>query len=253
MIAFDRKFFPKRYTFEQVEKSLYKHAKFLSKIFGGKYEVDELVNETWANMSWQKCKKPEYLSKRIYRDMLDYIRKIEGRSIQINLVLVERPKTLTNKHENVRWRPDQKTDFFADQLYRGMDHEDEVDMMDQLNHLFSCLSKKEFKLLKQYYVEELTLKQIGQIEGLSECHISGLRKRLLEKIREEGYITTDRRMTDVQKNKKKPYDDSSLTNRCKPQIEPMAHNILPEYVSDFEIDNKYATEEDFILERDWEQ
>ncbi len=234
-----------RYTFKEVEKNLYKQALKIINKFPNKYEVDELVNEVWLMGNIQKVKDIRYVSRRAFFDMIDYIRKIEGRPIGSNGVVNKYHKReLTNQDGIII--------FFNNIENKGRTYIDEVNDKDEVNFVLSHIPEKYKDFLIKYYFKHMTLKEIGKTEGRCENTMSTKRKKALEFIREEEIITTDKRLTNSQKNQKNPFDsrwkyDSNRKNKIKEPI-----NVLPEYVSDFEIGNESALEEEFMLEKDWE-
>ncbi len=236
-----------KFSFEEIEKNLYKQAHKICKRFPGKYEVNELVNEVWLMGDVQRVKNIKFVAARAYFDMICYIRRKEGRKAMRKGVVNDRPKYLTNMSKKDRYGTEQSFFYWQEDLRENGTKE--VDDRDEVEYALSFLPEKLSKILRLYYFEEMSLKEIGKSMGLSECRISVLRKKALQQIIEEEYITTDLRVTDAQK-KKNSLDARSYGNRC---IEKPVVEVLPEYVSDYEIDNECAFDEDFVLERDWEE
>lgn len=73
------------------------------------------------------------------------------------------------------------TDDDADDLQESMEWQDVGQYLFSLSHI---LSAREQLILELYYVEELTLSEIGELLGVSEARISQIRKKSLETLRE---------------------------------------------------------------------
>jgi len=72
-------------------------------------------------------------------------------------------------------------DECADDLQETMEWQDVGRYLSSLSHI---LSAREQLILELYYVEELTLAEIGDLLGVSEARISQIRKKSLETLRE---------------------------------------------------------------------
>ena len=248
----DRHATPAKHTFEQIEGQLYNAAYAICRKFPNRFEPNELVNEVWVFGDVQRVESVKYVYKRAYYDMVKYIRSLYGNSFM-------RSKDSSgnfsrNKHNMANCYDQTHYDFFefsvvddGEQCFNYLDNHEAVE------RALSCLENKDpraAKVLRMYFLEEMILKDVAKEIGLSEAGVFLVKNKALETIRECGYISSDIRITDAQKqreaNKKKSY-------HCVKKVEEASLvDILPEYISDFEIDNEYAMDEEFVLERDWD-
>ncbi len=198
-----------RYPFEKIANILYKQARKVHRLWPNKYEVDELVNEVWARGNIQKLDNIKYVSAKAYFDMIDYIRKNEGR-------FAKRPQTLTNRHiiEKVLCAQNETSDYFHLIEDEEKKHIAVIEDKEEVEHCFSYLSERDSNILRQYFLEEKTLEEIGEEYNLDRSSISTIKKKSLKKIKRDREL------------------DEKL-----PRV-----NILPEYVVDLEIDNNNAVE-----------
>jgi len=233
-----------RYTFGEVKNLLYIQARKVKNLFPNKYELDELVNEVWSRGNIQKLDNIKYVAKRSYWDMIDYIRVTEGRNFMRHGEVNNRPRQFTNQ-EN-----EDGSDFFACQKSKHRNHIKHIDNKDQIDFALSHLPEQYAKILRLYYIEGLTLKEVGVEVGLSEPRVSIIRKKALKELHDGEFISTNLRMTNKQKQGDYLDARSDRHNVLCSKSNSLV-DILPEYVSDYEINNEYAVEEDFILERDW--
>lgn len=218
-----------RYPFKEVEKILYKQAHKVKKFFPNRYEVDELVNEVWLKGSIQKLDRIGYVAGRAYWDMIDYIRSIEGRDFMRNGLLISRPKHITNFHHVKRkFYKDAEHDYFDDIESREGNQFDIIDNKEHLDRLLECLPDKKRDILEKYYLEGMTLVEIGDLYGLIDCSVSKHKKTAIGLIREFHDIEVESESRLV------------MVNVPMKQLVPPLEEILPEYVSDYEIDNECA-------------
>ena len=241
-----------RYPFEEIKNILYKQAHRIQKIFPNRCELDELVNEVWIKGDIQKLTNCKYISRRAFFDMMDYIRKQYGRNVMRNNVIKNRPKEDTNMHGFGHSPNEHESyDFFETIKDHRRGDVSRIEDKDQVKYILSCLPEIESKVLRKYYLEELTLKEIGKKFKLSESRISAIRKEALQLTAISAKLL--RSNPGILENQRKNNSfNGQIFRRDLPSEEKM-EDILPEYVSDFEIGNKYATDEEFILERDWSQ
>lgn len=261
-----------KYPFEQIENILYRQAHLLHKKFPNKYEIDELVNEVWVKGSIQKVNNIKYIAARAYWDMLDYIRVGMGRKICKNKVEKDRPKFITNMHDHGFYSNDLIDDFFADKEdYRNNDI-NFVDYKDELDYILTSLPEQEREILSMYYLEELTLKEMGEKLNLLSPKISTWKKQIEQKViklfyventlkelgKEDKSIRFDCHSIGYSKRLHKSELDKkeaklSRVTKEEEKIREIMEHVLPEYVVDYEIDNTCAVDEDlhaFISEID---
>ena len=219
-----------RYTFEQVENILYKQAYKAKELCPNRYESDELVNEVWLKGNIQRLDNIKYVANRAYWDMIDYIRTTEGRNFMRNGLSLRRFKHITNMHYIKRKFDDEADfDFFNNIESKEQNDLKLVDDYDEIDHLLECLSEKKRTILKKYFLEGMTLIEIGDIFGIKGVTISNFKKQSIEKIREHNDIKV--------KNSKV----QRFVNISMKQVLPL-EEVLPEYVVDYEIDNKCSLE-----------
>ncbi len=229
-----------RFTFEQLKGIIYKQAVKMSNKFNGKYEVDELVNEVWATGTIQKLKTIKFASSRAYYDMIDYIRRMEGRHILRKGVFFPSPKEKTNAHNFIS----SAFDFFANQPSRERNPIDYVGDKDQVKYILSTLPKRHLNIIKKYFLDEIPLKDIAKELGIKICTASNTKNRILRNIVNDKYI--NKRLKKVRKTKKVDKAKKVINKTNNISME----TILPEFVVDFEIDNKCSVAELLVLEID---
>ncbi|MCD6436260.1 MAG: sigma-70 family RNA polymerase sigma factor [Clostridiales bacterium] len=214
------------FNFEEVENILYKQAHKIRCLFPNKYELDELVNEVWVKGSIHKLDNIKYVASRAHWDMIDYLRKVEGRKITKNGKQVNSLSFRTNMHDIKPWS-EHSNDMF-EYISSREDFTKLIDNNDEIEHLFRCLNKKEIKLLTEFFINEKSLIEVGEIFGVTGPRISNAKKKAIEVIRYMNDII-------VKKIEKK-----KVSNKNIPLV-----NILPEYVADFEIDNECGVGDEY--------
>jgi hypothetical protein len=118
------------------------------------------------------------------------------------------------------------------------------------------LPEQEAKVLRTYYFGEKNLKETGVAIGLSECRASQLRISALQLTAIAARLFKE--YPNILRDREKNNSLSAMKFLHRPPFEEKPkeeklEEILPEYVSDFEIDNEYSTSEEFVLEKDWEK
>lgn len=69
-------------------------------------------------------------------------------------------------------------------INEGEDFENRISVEDsQFEFNFSCLSSKEIKILNLYYIDNVSMKKIGIIEGVSESRVSQILNSCRKKIK----------------------------------------------------------------------
>lgn len=100
----------------------------------------------------------------------------------ISLSAIRNPQSLTTPRTPGGLRLlDCMTDDNASQLQNSMEWQDVGRYLSSLSHI---LSARERFILELYYVEELTLSEIGDVLGVSEARISQIRKKSLQTLRD---------------------------------------------------------------------
>lgn len=236
------------FTFEQVEKPLYAAAWAMHRKFP-MYEVHELVNEAWLQGDIQRVEDIKFVKRRAYFDMVQYLRGQLGRNFMRSKDSTGNFREKTNKHDLFcpDWYDgDRRYDFFESHLIDdGLSYFDCVDNKEAADLVLSRLGKlnKRFvDILRMYYYDGMTMREIGDELDRKECTISVTISRALEVIKEEGLLVSDLRITDAHKAKGKQRKRQN-TFWKPPEEEEELVDVLPEYVSDFEIENDSAFED----------
>ena len=108
-----------------------------------------------------------------------------------------------------------------------------MDDRDEINYLLKCLSNKERTILEKYFLEEMTLVDVGVMLGLKGTTICNSKKEAMKEIREVHNIEVS--------------EEKIARQRNNPIQQDPLQNILPEYVADYEIDNKCAVQKDLDI------
>jgi len=153
-----------------------------------------------------------YAQKRIYGAMLDFLRSLDTVSRgdrklikEINTVI----QRFLNHHgyepsdEEIATILDVEVEKvkkarYADDIYSVMPIEDQLnyydniekkveeeELIEKIKEILETLNEKEQLIIQLYYFEELSLKEISEILGVTESRISQIHKKVLTKLREE--------------------------------------------------------------------
>ncbi len=153
-----------------------------------------------------------YAQKRIYGAMLDFLRSLDvvsrgDRKLikEINQVI---EKYLTKydyepsdeeiaKELNVEVEKVKKARF-SDDVYSVMPIEEQLkfydnvekrveeeELIEKIKEVLKTLSEKEQLIVQLYYFEELSLKEISEILGVTESRVSQIHKKVISKLREK--------------------------------------------------------------------
>ena len=158
-----------------------------------KYEVDELVNAVWAMDAVQKLPHIRLAYKRIYYDIIVYIRTQEGRKKRS---YSQKPdikyKTMITSY-NIETEFTDNEEHSTYEIFMG--EEDvgfaKVDFKDELELLIKRVyNSREERLIVKMRLDGFTQKEIGDVIGLHATRISQLMtnmgKRLLANITSMG-------------------------------------------------------------------
>ena len=236
---------PVNFTFEQIEGCLYSAAykivNNLPNMFSNMYELDELVNTVWLKGNVQRLDHIQLVARKAYFDMIDYMRKTEGRDFMRNGVVSARPREFTNTHNWGVSSIDQscKNDLFEERsIDNGNQYFNCVDNKEEVEYALSRIPIKYSNVLREYYLKGKTLKEIGKKIDKSESLISNWRTIALQMLQADRSLENGLRVTNAQK--KKSSLDGRHKSHCFAKQKKEMVDVLPEYVSDFEIDNKCA-------------
>ncbi|MFW6009351.1 MAG: sigma-70 family RNA polymerase sigma factor [archaeon] len=169
-----------KYIFKKIKNILYHQAHKIKKRFNDRYEVDELVNEVWLKGDIHKVDIYN-VKTRAYWDMIDYIRRIEGRKGTFR----EKTLLLTN-----RTSVDDKENYFDKIIDSRLNCIQTFLNKEQVKKFISILPEKKKNIIKKYYLRGMNLKDIGKIYNVKGSTISKIKKQSIEEIREEFDIIT---------------------------------------------------------------
>ena len=143
------------YSYKELESSLYKWAHYFSKRYNRQFEPNELINEVWLREGIQKLKSVKFASGRIKFDMMDYIKDFFHR----------RRKKPLNEFSNIE-------EYVFENIKNRRNEIKEIDDRDSLNYSLQFLNNKEKEILFLYYFSGFTMKEVGEIIGVTESSIS---------------------------------------------------------------------------------
>jgi RNA polymerase sigma factor (sigma-70 family) len=163
--------------------------KFIS-LWNGRFDIDELVNEAWIRCPFKEEKVDiALILKAAKLDMLDYIRDQIGRDKhyfggKCKSVKYKKPLLITNIDS-----PSDSFGFYAhketildkeiiDKNLEKLEIEDEI-----LKFIGTIGSSKRRDIIINYFLNEMTLKEVGCKIGISESRVCTLMKKTLEKYR----------------------------------------------------------------------
>ncbi len=104
--------------------------------------------------------------------------KLERETRHVNISSLSETRPELNEHKDLR-----KIDVLCDT--RVPDPVETLQRRDAVEHIVKNLDEKERRVLILYYFENLTMKEIGKVIGLSESRVSQIHKELCAKKRQE--------------------------------------------------------------------
>jgi len=152
-----------------------------------------------------------YAKKRIYGAMLDFLRSLDNLSRGDRKIVKEIDKIIedyTAKYDN---EPSDeylsevlgidiekvKKARLSNEIYSVMPIEDQLnyfedvskqiereELIEAIKNVLSTLSETEQLVIQLYYFEELSLKEIAEVLGVSDSRVSQIHKKVIKKIRE---------------------------------------------------------------------
>jgi RNA polymerase sigma factor for flagellar operon FliA len=153
-----------------------------------------------------------YAQKRIYGSMLDFLRSLDTVSRGDRKLIKEIDKIIEKYMVKYGYEPSDeeiaeildidvekvKKARTAGDIYSVMPIEDQLNYFDNVSKkveeeelieiikkILSTFSEKEQLIIQLYYFEELSLKEISEILGVTESRVSQIHKKVIRKIREE--------------------------------------------------------------------
>jgi hypothetical protein len=129
-------------NFEKFSKDIRSIASYLSYRYHHRFDTDELINEAWIQNHELNLPSKYQVLKRTRWNMMDYMRKEDGRDILINGEKVPRPKPITNIDTFFPLSEDEEGNSVLDGYY--IDHDLKVaENKEFLHSLFSKLLTSE--------------------------------------------------------------------------------------------------------------
>ena len=153
-----------------------------------------------------------YAQKRIYGSMLDFLRSLDTVSRGDRKLIKEIDKIIERFMAHYGYEPSDeeiasildievekvKKARNASDIYSVMPIEDQLNYFDNvekkveeeelieiIQKILKDLSEKEQLIIQLYYFEELSLKEISEILGVTESRVSQIHKKVIKKIREK--------------------------------------------------------------------
>ena len=153
-----------------------------------------------------------YAQKRIYGAMLDFLRSLDTVSRGDRKLIKEINSVIQRFLNNHGYEPSDeeiaavlevevekvKKARYADEIYSVMPIEDQLnyydniekrveeeELIEKIKKILENLNEKEQLIIQLYYFEELSLKEISEILGVTESRISQIHKKVLTKLRKE--------------------------------------------------------------------
>jgi RNA polymerase sigma factor for flagellar operon FliA len=153
-----------------------------------------------------------YAQKRIYGAMLDFLRSLDTVSRGDRKLIKEINSIIERFMNNHGYEPSDeeiatildvdvekvKKARYADDIYSVMPIEDQLnyydniekkveeeELIEKIKGILETLNEKEQLIIQLYYFEELSLKEISEILGVTESRISQIHKKVITKLREE--------------------------------------------------------------------
>ena len=152
-----------------------------------------------------------YAQKRIYGSMLDFLRSLDTVSRGDRKLIKEIDKVIEKYTSRFNTEPSDeeiaqildvdvekvKKARMADEVYTVMPIEDQMnyyedvsvkieeeELIENIMKVLKEFSEKEQMIIQLYYFEELSLKEISEILGVTESRVSQIHKKVIKKLRE---------------------------------------------------------------------
>ncbi|MEO1927388.1 MAG: RNA polymerase sigma factor FliA [Nautiliaceae bacterium] len=153
-----------------------------------------------------------YAQKRIYGSMLDFLRSLDTVSRSDRKIIKDIDKIIESYQAEYDVEPDDeyiakelgidiekvRKAKNASEIYNVMPIEEQMnffenvskeieeeELIEAVKKTLSKMSEKEQLVIQLYYFEELSLKEISEILGVTESRISQIHKKVIKKLREE--------------------------------------------------------------------
>lgn len=154
-----------------------------------------------------------FVKKRVYGAMLDYLRSLDVMSRNNRKIIKDIDTLIDEYYQKYEEEPDDK--YLAQRLnlevekvkevrqahavsyvlpldeqvncyteYNTLEKIEKQALLDKVSEVLETLKEREQLIIQLYYYEELNLKEISEMLGISESRISQIHKKLLRKLRE---------------------------------------------------------------------
>ncbi|WP_456479780.1 RNA polymerase sigma factor FliA [Nautilia sp.] len=153
-----------------------------------------------------------YAQKRIYGSMLDFLRSLDTVSRSDRKLIKDIDKIIESYQSKYNHEPDDeylaetlgvdvekiKKAKNASEIYNVMPIEEQInffenvskkieeeELIEKIKKILKTMNEKEQLIIQLYYFEELSLKEISEILGVTESRISQIHKNVIKKLRKE--------------------------------------------------------------------
>jgi RNA polymerase sigma factor (sigma-70 family) len=181
-------------TFVDKIKDIQAMACNITKLWGGRFSVDELVNEAWIRNLRYNFSDAPLIMRRAYMDMIDYIRQQVGRNKFIShgkcrTRVKPIPKHITGMEfvTNGRGKECHSTLFDIPYKDKNLLRLENNEIL--LKLLLSQPTTRQLQVMIAYFFEEKYLREIAKLLGRSECNLSKLIKKGIERCRSAPCLT----------------------------------------------------------------
>jgi RNA polymerase sigma factor (sigma-70 family) len=173
-------------NFDKLAEEIQQIASYFSYRYHYRFEKDELINELWLKDHELDLPSKHKIIKRIKWNMMDYIRKENGRDIFIDGKKVPRPKLITNIETFFPIEGEEEEEnSVLDTLVVDKSLESFEDHQLLCRLFQECLAEQEREIISLYYFYYLTMKQVGDKIGVHESTISSIIKKAIQKCQEK--------------------------------------------------------------------
>ena len=165
----------------------------LNRLYGERYEIDELVNASYIGYKRAITNNPSLIEKfkkrstfffRVKNDIKDYVREESHLKIKKRMENkdIHCPKFLSTSFIKNR-EDDRIKDYTPCHTDPGYNEVDDKDFLDDILNK-AGLSNTEWAIIQGYFYDEKLLKDIGNEVGIKECTVCNNKKSALKKCRE---------------------------------------------------------------------
>lgn len=170
------------FSFEELCPALYKWAHYFENRSDGKYEFWELINSVWLRGEIQHLQNIKYVSKKVYHNMVDYIRECESRRGYAKHIALGNMRSLEYPIKSSKSADEV---FLRDVILDRENILNKICAKDVWNLVFNngLLSERKKAILRLMFEEDLTMREVGEKLGISQSRVSQLMKDVMPKLR----------------------------------------------------------------------